>query len=59
MFAISPGEIMDDVKSLLPAEAREHHEPTEEELLMTFPPGYKGDPTAEAERRPGTDTVPS
>ena len=30
--------------------------PTEEELLLTFPPGYTGDPTAEADRRPGSDT---
>ena len=30
--------------------------PTAEELAATYPPGYRGDPTAEAARRPGTDT---
>ena len=29
--------------------------PTPEELARTYPPGYKGDPTAESTRRPGTD----
>ena len=47
--------IMKAIVALLPPEAREPHEPTEEELRLTFPPGYRGDPTAEAERRPGTD----
>lgn len=51
--------IMAAIVDELPPEAREHHQPTEEELLMTFPPGYKGDPNAEADRRPGTDTVTS
>jgi putative phosphoserine phosphatase/1-acylglycerol-3-phosphate O-acyltransferase len=48
--------IMEAIVDLLPAEAREHHVPTEEELALTYPPGYAGDPTQEAERRPGTDT---
>ncbi len=48
--------IMSALVDLLPAEARERHDPTEAELLATFPPGYKGDPTKEVERRPGTDT---
>ena len=29
--------------------------PTDEELMLTFPPGYSGDPNAEDTRRPGTD----
>ncbi len=48
--------IMKAISKLLPPEAREHHTPTEEELALTYPPGYRGDPDAEAERRPGTDT---
>ena len=26
-----------------------------QELRLTYPPGYKGDPDREVERRPGTD----
>jgi putative phosphoserine phosphatase/1-acylglycerol-3-phosphate O-acyltransferase len=48
--------IMEAIVDLLPAEAREHRTPTEEELALTYPPGYSGDPAGEAERRPGTDT---
>ncbi|MEQ8841514.1 MAG: HAD-IB family hydrolase [Acidimicrobiales bacterium] len=48
--------IMAAIVDLLPPEARERREPTEEELALTYPPGYSGDPDAEAERRPGTDT---
>ncbi len=48
--------IMAALSALLPPEAREHREPTTEELLRTFPPGYTGDPNAEVSRRPGTDT---
>lgn len=48
--------IMSAISALLPPESREHHTPTEEELARTFPPGYSGDPNAEADRRPGTDT---
>ena len=43
------------IADLLPAEAHLAHDPTPEELARTYPPGYKGDPTAEATRRPGTD----
>ncbi|MDH3706254.1 MAG: HAD-IB family hydrolase, partial [Acidimicrobiia bacterium] len=48
--------IMAAIVALLPPEARERHTPTRAELEATFPPGYDGDPEAEAERRPGTDT---
>ncbi len=47
--------IMAAISALLPPEAREAHTPTEAELAATYPPGYKGDPVAESERRPGTD----
>ena len=47
--------IMKAIVALLPPEAREHHDPTPEELALTYPPGYKGNPEAETERRPGTD----
>jgi putative phosphoserine phosphatase/1-acylglycerol-3-phosphate O-acyltransferase len=47
--------IMRAIVDLLPPEARVAHEPTPEELLRTYPPGYKGDPAAEPDRRPGTD----
>ena len=50
--------IMAAIVDLLPDEAREHKVPTPEDLALTFPPGYKGDPEAEADRRPGTDTRP-
>jgi putative phosphoserine phosphatase/1-acylglycerol-3-phosphate O-acyltransferase len=56
----SPGadtdRIMAALVELLPPEAREHHDPTPEELARTYPPGYKGDPQGEGDRRPGTDT---
>jgi putative phosphoserine phosphatase/1-acylglycerol-3-phosphate O-acyltransferase len=48
--------IMAALADLLPPESREPHEPTEAELVLTYPPGYKGDPTKESARRPGTDT---
>ena len=48
--------IMSAIVDLLPEEARGRREPTEEELRRTFPPGYRGDPDAELDRRPGTDT---
>ncbi len=48
--------IMKAITELLPKEAREPYDPTPEELLRTFPPGYTGDPEAEADRRPGSDT---
>jgi putative phosphoserine phosphatase / 1-acylglycerol-3-phosphate O-acyltransferase len=48
--------IMAALVDLLPEEARQRHDPTPEELARTYPPGYRGDPTRENERRPGTDT---
>ncbi len=48
--------IMTAISDLLPKEARVQHEPTAEELARTYPPGYEGDPGAEADRRPGSDT---
>ncbi|NBR01059.1 MAG: HAD-IB family hydrolase, partial [Actinobacteria bacterium] len=48
--------IMDAISALLPPEGREFREPTEDELRRTFPSNYKGDPTAEDDRRPGFDT---
>ena len=48
--------IMKAITALLPPEAREPHDPTPEELVATYPPGYRGDPEAESDRRPGTDT---
>ena len=47
--------IMAAIVDLLPPEARERRTPTPEELRLTFPPGYSGDPEAEDDRRPGTD----
>lgn len=48
--------IMMAIVDQLPSEAREHREPTPEELIPTYPPGYGGDPDAETERRPGSNT---
>jgi putative phosphoserine phosphatase/1-acylglycerol-3-phosphate O-acyltransferase len=47
--------IMKAIAKLLPPEARERREPTAAELALTYPPGYKGNPDRETERRPGTD----
>jgi len=47
--------IMKAISALLPPEGRKRHDPTPDELARTYPPGYDGDPDAEAERRPGTD----
>jgi putative phosphoserine phosphatase/1-acylglycerol-3-phosphate O-acyltransferase len=47
--------IMKAISALLPPEARKQHTPTEQELALTYPPGYHGDPDREVERRPGTD----
>jgi putative phosphoserine phosphatase/1-acylglycerol-3-phosphate O-acyltransferase len=47
--------IMEAITDLLPPEARRPHEPTRAQLRRTYPPGYKGDPARETERRPGTD----
>jgi putative phosphoserine phosphatase/1-acylglycerol-3-phosphate O-acyltransferase len=46
---------MKAIQSQLPAEAKKKRTPTEDELRRTFPPGYKGDPDKEDDRRPGTD----
>ena len=45
--------IMSAITDLLPTEARSRRSPTPEELGRTYPPGYKGDPERENERRPG------
>ena len=47
--------IMAAIGELLPPEARQPRTPTADELAATYPPGYKGDPDAEVDRRPGTD----
>ena len=47
--------IMSAIVDLLPPDAKEHREPTAEELAATYPASYRGDPAQEAERRPGTD----
>jgi putative phosphoserine phosphatase / 1-acylglycerol-3-phosphate O-acyltransferase len=47
--------IMKAIVKQLPPEARQRRTPTPEELALTYPPGYSGDPVAEADRRPGTD----
>jgi putative phosphoserine phosphatase/1-acylglycerol-3-phosphate O-acyltransferase len=47
--------IMKAITKLLPPEARKPHDPTPDELAATYPPGYRGDPTSESDRRPGTD----
>jgi len=49
-------KIMKAITALLPPEARTRRTPTAEELAQTYPPGYHGDPEAELDRRPGTDT---
>lgn len=49
-------KIMKAIVAQLPDEARVKRTPTAEELALTYPAGYKGDPTAETDRRPGTDT---
>jgi putative phosphoserine phosphatase/1-acylglycerol-3-phosphate O-acyltransferase len=46
---------MKAITALLPDEAHEHRTPTPEELALTYPPGYQGDPERESKRRPGTD----
>lgn len=47
--------IMAAISALLPDEARQYREPTDEELRRSYPSNYVGDPEAEDERRPGTD----
>lgn len=48
--------IMSAIVDLLPSDAKVRKIPTAEELALTYPAGYKGDPSQELERRPGTDT---
>ena len=48
--------LMTALSAQLPPEARKQRTPTPEELALTYPPGYHGDPEAELDRRPGTDT---
>ena len=48
--------MMKAIMAELPDEARVKRTSTPEELALTYPPGYSGDPEAEANRRPGTDT---
>jgi putative phosphoserine phosphatase / 1-acylglycerol-3-phosphate O-acyltransferase len=47
--------IMAAITELLPPEARRRRTPTEAELRRTYPPGYRGEPARETERRPGRD----
>ena len=47
--------IMSAIVDLLPPEARERRQPSSEELALTYPPGYRGDPAGEQGRRPGVD----
>jgi putative phosphoserine phosphatase/1-acylglycerol-3-phosphate O-acyltransferase len=47
--------IMKAISQLLPPEAREQRDPTDAELAASYPAGWKGDPDAERDRRPGTD----
>ncbi len=47
--------IMSTIAGLLPEEARVRRVPTEDELRLTYPPGYKGNPKEEVMRRPGRD----
>ena len=48
-------QIMDAIVGLLPPEAREVHEPTAEELALTFPPGHEGDDPAKGLHRHATN----
>jgi putative phosphoserine phosphatase/1-acylglycerol-3-phosphate O-acyltransferase len=47
--------MMAAITALLPAEARRPHDPTPEELALTFPPGHDGAEAGEPARRPGED----
>jgi putative phosphoserine phosphatase/1-acylglycerol-3-phosphate O-acyltransferase len=47
--------IMEAIVDLLPAKARERHDPTPEELARTLPSSYQGDPDAVEQHRPGSD----
>jgi putative phosphoserine phosphatase/1-acylglycerol-3-phosphate O-acyltransferase len=47
--------LMGAIVALLPADAYRRRTPSADELALTYPPGYRGDPAREVERRPGTD----
>jgi putative phosphoserine phosphatase/1-acylglycerol-3-phosphate O-acyltransferase len=47
--------IMAAIVDLLPDDAYSRRTPTAEELALTYPPGYQGDPANETHRRPGRD----
>jgi putative phosphoserine phosphatase/1-acylglycerol-3-phosphate O-acyltransferase len=47
--------IMHAISALLPAEAHELVDPTDDQLHATFPSSYSGDLRADTTRRPGTD----
>ena len=47
--------IMSAITDLLPAEARQPHDPTPEELAKALPSSFKGDPDAAEQHRPGAD----
>jgi putative phosphoserine phosphatase/1-acylglycerol-3-phosphate O-acyltransferase len=47
--------IMAAIVDLLPDDAYPRRKPTAEELALTYPPGYRGDPDNETQRRPGRD----
>jgi putative phosphoserine phosphatase/1-acylglycerol-3-phosphate O-acyltransferase len=47
--------IMSAIVELLPPEARIRRTPTDEELRLTYPANYRGDPAREIDRRPGFD----
>jgi putative phosphoserine phosphatase / 1-acylglycerol-3-phosphate O-acyltransferase len=47
--------IMEAIAKQLPAAARRRHDPTPDELRATYPPGYRGNPDGEHDRRPGCD----
>jgi putative phosphoserine phosphatase / 1-acylglycerol-3-phosphate O-acyltransferase len=47
--------LMAAIVALLPADAYSRRRPTPEQLARTFPPGYRGDPSQEVGRRPGSD----
>ncbi len=54
-LAADTKRIMDALVDLLPEDAYSNRRPSAEELALTYPPGYRGDPTKESTRRPGTD----
>jgi putative phosphoserine phosphatase/1-acylglycerol-3-phosphate O-acyltransferase len=54
-LAADTKRIMSAIVELLPADAYTRRTPTAEELARTYPPGYKGDPSKERDRRPGRD----